>query len=194
MDRVRHSASGTRSFPVPCARPGLARVPDAWHRRFRRRRRRPSRRHRRDGLQMLAASLPLAQAEERIETIGSGRGSVGKAVSFDTRSLQFESRHRQSFYWILFTVNCMEKTKIKKRGRERPNLKKNRSVIVRQFAEDTGLNPVPIGNCYFTFINCSEMSKIKKKRLFRKLFLFLRIKITFWKLFNITGSIIRHLH
>ena len=73
----------------------------------------------------------------------------------------------------------MEKTKIKKRGREGPNLKKNRSVIVRQFAEDTGSNPVPIGNCYFTFINCLEMSKIKKKRLFRKLFLFLRIKITF---------------
>ena len=52
---------------------------------------------------------------------GSGRGSVGKAVASDTIGLQFESSHRQTLYY-LFTVNCVEKTKIKqKRGRDRPN-------------------------------------------------------------------------
>ena len=50
----------------------------------------------------------------------SGGGSVGKAVTSDTRRPQFESQHRQSFYWIMFTVNCIEKTKIRKRGREWP--------------------------------------------------------------------------
>ena len=34
------------------------------------------------------------------------------------RHLRFESSHRQTFNEHLFTVNCVEKTKIKKRGRE----------------------------------------------------------------------------
>ena len=38
-----------------------------------------------------------------------------KAVASDTRGPRFESRHRQSFYWILCTVNCIKKTKIKKK-------------------------------------------------------------------------------
>ena len=38
-----------------------------------------------------------------------------------TRGLRFESRHRQFFIEHLFTVNCIEKAKKKrKRGRERP--------------------------------------------------------------------------
>ena len=42
---------------------------------------------------------------------GSGSDSVGRAVIFNTRRQRFESRHRQ----ILFTINCIENTKIKKK-------------------------------------------------------------------------------
>ena len=51
--------------------------------------------------------------------MGSGCGSVGRAVASDTRGPQFESSHRQNKIYIehLFTVNCIEKTKI---GREWP--------------------------------------------------------------------------
>ena len=47
--------------------------------------------------------------------VGSGCGSVGKAVASDTRGLRFESSHPQNLYWTLITVNCIEKTKIKKK-------------------------------------------------------------------------------
>ena len=33
--------------------------------------------------------------------LGSGCGSVGRAVASDTRGLQFESSHRQKFIFIL---------------------------------------------------------------------------------------------
>ena len=46
---------------------------------------------------------------------GSGCGSVGRAVAFDTRSPQFESSHRQNFIEHLFIINCIEKTKINKK-------------------------------------------------------------------------------
>ena len=55
---------------------------------------------------------------------GSGCGSVGKAVDSDTRGPRFKSRHFQSFYWILFTVNCIEKTKIQKKCPGMAHLKK----------------------------------------------------------------------
>ena len=46
---------------------------------------------------------------------GSGCGSVGRVVAFDTRDPQFESSHQQN----LFTLNSIEKAKRKeKRGRE----------------------------------------------------------------------------
>ena len=46
---------------------------------------------------------------------GSVCGSVGRAVASDTRDPQFESSHRQTFIEHLITVNCVEKTKIKKK-------------------------------------------------------------------------------
>ena len=57
-----------------------------------------------------------------LRVVGSGCDSVGRAVASDDRGLQFESRHQQIFISDinLFTVNCIEKTKIKKRGREWP--------------------------------------------------------------------------
>ena len=50
------------------------------------------------------------------EVVGSGCGSVGRAVASDARGLQFESSHRQTFILdiYLFTVNCVEKKKMKK--------------------------------------------------------------------------------
>ena len=60
--------------------------------------------------------------------MGSGCGSVGRAVASDTRGLWFESGHRQNLYLTfvyLFTIRRNEKTKIdEKRNRELPTLKK----------------------------------------------------------------------
>ena len=46
--------------------------------------------------------------------LGSGFGSVGRAVASDTRGPQFKSSHRRNFIHV-FTINCIEKTKIKKK-------------------------------------------------------------------------------
>ena len=47
---------------------------------------------------------------------GRGCGSVGREVAYDTRGLWFEYNDRQIFQEHLFTVNCIEKKKIKKKG------------------------------------------------------------------------------
>ena len=47
--------------------------------------------------------------------MGSGCSSVGRAVAPDFRGPWFESRHWQKIYIEHFTVNCIEKTKIKKK-------------------------------------------------------------------------------
>ena len=45
----------------------------------------------------------------------SGCGSVGRVVASNSRGLRFESSHRQKSILNVFTVNCIEKTKIKKK-------------------------------------------------------------------------------
>ena len=60
-----------------------------------------------------ASLCPFKQEKE-----GSGCGSVGRAVASNTRGPQFKSSHRQNLYWTfvyLFTINCIEKTKINKK-------------------------------------------------------------------------------
>ena len=56
--------------------------------------------------------------------VGSGCGTVDRAVASNTRCVRFESSHRQNLYLIfvyLLTINCIEKTEInKKRGWEWP--------------------------------------------------------------------------
>ena len=50
--------------------------------------------------------------------LGSGCGSVGSAVASNSRCPRFESSHWQNLYWTfvyLFTINCIEKTKINKK-------------------------------------------------------------------------------
>ena len=52
------------------------------------------------------------------KVLGSGCGSVGRVVAFETRGLQYNSSHRQNFIehllLNLFIINCIEKTKINK--------------------------------------------------------------------------------
>ena len=52
--------------------------------------------------------------------MGNGCGSVGIAVASVTRGPRFESSRWQTLY-NLFTFNCIEKTKRKKRGWDWPN-------------------------------------------------------------------------
>ena len=65
----------------------------------------------------------------KLATRGSGGDSVGRAVTFDSRGPQFESSHRKKLYWIS-TVNCIEKTKVMKKGREWLILKNSRNNLV----------------------------------------------------------------
>ena len=57
---------------------------------------------------------------------GSGCGSVGRAVSSDTRVPRFESSHQQTFIHV-FTINCIEKTKMKKKRPEMAHFLKKES-------------------------------------------------------------------
>ena len=54
---------------------------------------------------------------------GSGCGSVGRVVTSDTRDPRFESSHWRTFSEQLFTVNSVEKSKIKKKRPGMANLK-----------------------------------------------------------------------
>ena len=53
--------------------------------------------------------------EQETKYLGSGCGSVGRAVAYDIRGPGFKSSHRQNLYSSLFTVNCIEKTKNKEK-------------------------------------------------------------------------------
>ena len=57
----------------------------------------------------------------QLPILGSGCGSVGGAVAYDTRDLQFESRLQQNFIYLLF--NRKDKNKEKEAGNG-PSLKK----------------------------------------------------------------------
>ena len=61
-------------------------------------------------------SMPLREFWVKIfAALGSGCGSVGRAVAFNTRGPRLEYSHRHNIYIELFIVNCIEKTKIKKK-------------------------------------------------------------------------------
>ena len=57
--------------------------------------------------------------------LGSGGGSVGRAVASNTRYLRFEFHHRQNFIYQL----SFKKTS--KRGREWPILKNRRGLVLQ---------------------------------------------------------------
>ena len=60
---------------------------------------------------MLSRLRLTNQARTAQRNMGSGCGSVGRAVASDTRGPWLESSHRQKFIYIehLFTVNCVLK-------------------------------------------------------------------------------------
>ena len=62
-------------------------------------------------------------SEQNVFNFGGGCGSVGKAVASDSRGPWFEFSHWLNLYWT-FTINCFEKTKIKKKEAEKCPLKK----------------------------------------------------------------------
>ena len=66
--------------------------------------------------------------------MGSGCGSVGRAVVFDTRGLRFDSSHRQNFIEHLFIINCIEKTKINKKRPGMAHFKKQQLRFVDHHA------------------------------------------------------------
>ena len=54
----------------------------------------------------------------KVQEGGCGCGSVGRAVASNTRGPRIETSHRQNLYSTfihLFTINCIEKTKINKK-------------------------------------------------------------------------------
>ena len=67
---------------------------------------------------------------QNLQLLGSGCGSVGRVVTSYTRGPRFESSHRQKFIEHLFTVNYIEKTYKRKRGREWPIFLKKKPTIV----------------------------------------------------------------
>ena len=73
----------------------------------------------------LSFKRPYLDAEEtNKENFGSGCGSVGRAVASNSRGPPFESSHRQEFIYWTFTVNRIEKTKVKKKRPGMAHLKK----------------------------------------------------------------------
>ena len=57
--------------------------------------------------------------------MGSRCGSVGSTITSYTRDPRFESSNRQ----VLFTINCIEKTKIKIKRPGRAQLKKENKLL-----------------------------------------------------------------
>ena len=83
--------------------------------------------------------------------MGSGCGSVGRAVASNSRGPQFKSRHRQKNCIEHFTVNYIEKTKIVKMRPGRAHFKKN------IFSRSVESNPVNLETRY-TVIFCFSVS------------------------------------
>ena len=63
--------------------------------------------------------------------MGSGCGSVGRAVASDTRGPRFESSHQQNKFYIehLLTVNCVLKRRNKEKEAGNGPFKKSLKII-----------------------------------------------------------------
>ena len=84
---------------------------------LRRRRRQMRRKNFRNSILNDAQVASRAEPYKQIFwSVRQWRGSVGRVVASDTRYQWFESRHQQTFVMYLFTVNCVEKTKMKKKN------------------------------------------------------------------------------
>ena len=98
----------------------------------------------------------------------SGWGSVGRAMASDSRGPRFQSSHQQTFVSdiYLFTINCIEKMKMKKKW---PG--------IAHYLENSFLSKLRLANFSKTedrsdcsFLNCQNLNKLllfmkmKKKR------------------------------
>ena len=93
--------------------------------------------------------------------MGSGCGAVGRAVASISRGPRFESRHRQKFI-VHFTVNCVERTKIKEKEAGNGPFFKN-SFVGRVSRVCFTFRKCPnIYDQVFTFLCCAGGSKDQK--------------------------------
>ena len=67
----------------------------------------------------------------KCQTLGSGCGSVGRAVASDSRGTGFESSHRQKFILIIYCQLLMKRRKWRKSDREWPIFIKNVKTLMR---------------------------------------------------------------
>ena len=93
--------------------------------------------------------------------IGGGCGTVGRAVASNTRGPRFESSHWQTLYIEhVSTVNCIEKTKIKKKRSRMAHLFKKMLNFdcLTNFRSSGGQSDASEGK------NDSDTSERRKKR------------------------------
>ena len=69
---------------------------------------------------MTHCTVKLHRCKDHLKSMHYGQWLwlSGRAVAANTRDPRFESSHRQTFIEHLFPVNCVEKTKIKKKEAE----------------------------------------------------------------------------
>ena len=89
----------------------------------------------------MKSTLDFGRHEIKISW-GSGCGSVGRAVASNSRGPWYKSRHWQKIYIEHFIVNCIEKTKIKKKRPGRAHLKKDILLIEREMKQHRDGNNV----------------------------------------------------
>ena len=73
--------------------------------------------------------------KELFKQLGSGCGSVSKAVAYDTRDLRFESNHWLILFTIDFIRSCAVVQTKKKKKRPELSIKNNYHLFVFNFSE-----------------------------------------------------------
>ena len=100
---------------------------------------------------------------------GSGCGSVGRAVCFDTRGPQFDSSHWQIYiehlFLYLFIINCIKKTKINKKGPRLAHFlkKKTLGTVIASKTIDMLIKFRQVHNCFGIYsIICTTLKRKKE--------------------------------
>ena len=78
----------------------------------------------------------MNQELTNIFLLGSGCGSVGKAVVSDTRGPRFESSHRRTFYWTLLIQLCRKDENKEKEAGNAPFFSK-KNIFLLQIINNT---------------------------------------------------------
>ena len=73
--------------------------------------------------------------ENKVQRMGSGCDSVGRAVTSDTRDSRFESRHRYNFiYQIIYQLFSRKNENKENEAKNCPSLKKEQRIADRCIA------------------------------------------------------------